>query len=176
MKRRLIFAAAVVLSTILVLVKKPLSYSSSQQKKGRSTCINRKPVILVDTRAHELLMCDMGIGSKVYSIRIGRGGSGKARQGDNKTPLGIYSVGAPRQSRKFGIFIPIGYPTEKQKKAGFSGGDVGIHGPHRLLRWAGSLNSVFDTSEGCVGVSSDQEIKEIADWVSRHMPLEVHIE
>ncbi len=62
-------------------------------------------------------------------VSLGRGGLEKSVQGDRKTPMGTYSIGAPRPSKRFFIFIPIGYPSEKQRVNGFTGGDVGVHGP-----------------------------------------------
>jgi hypothetical protein len=48
---------------------------------------------------------------------------------------------------------------------GYSGSDVGVHGPPRWATWLGSLVNTFDLSDGCVGLARDAEIETIAEWV-----------
>jgi hypothetical protein len=100
-----------------------------------------------------------------YDISIGRGGVGKTREGDLKTPLGVYTLGAPKTSTRFGIFIPVGYPTRAQSAKGFTGSDVGIHGPDRTFACAGVLNVAFNWTQGCLAVADDRFIIEIAEFV-----------
>lgn len=121
--------------------------------------------IIVDVEKHVLELCQEGRLVKTFRIRLGRGGVGKTREGDGKTPLGVYPLGEPRASRRFGTFIPIGYPTEEQRRMGYTGSDVGVHGPPRWAKWLGDLVNTFDLSDGCVGVARDDEIQVIADWV-----------
>ena len=97
----------------------------------------------------------------------GARGVGKTAEGDGKTPLGTYPLSEPRPSQRFGVFIPIGYPTAEQRSKGYTGGDVGVHGPHRWVRWLGSLVNTFDSSDGCVGVATDDEINRIAAWMKQ---------
>jgi murein L,D-transpeptidase YafK len=110
-----------------------------------------------------------------YSVSLGKGGVGKTRQGDNKTPIGTYSLGMPRPSKKFGIFIPVGYPTKSQKKEGYTGGSIGIHGPDRSFTWAGGLNTMIDWTQGCIAVKSDEAIGQIAEWVKAENPKVVYL-
>lgn len=128
-------------------------------------CKGQKNAIVVDTGQHRLLICqeDKKIGE--FSVAIGRGGIDKRKQGDKKTPLGEYSLGAPRPSSQFGIFIPVGYPTLEQMTKGFTGGDVGVHGPSRIFKWLGRFNTWIDWTQGCIAVGTDKEISEIAQWV-----------
>lgn len=65
----------------------------------------------------------------------------------------------------YGIFVPVGYPTPEQRRAGFTGGAIGVHGPHRRVRWAGVFANLLDTTDGCVGIATDDEISRIAAWV-----------
>ena len=123
--------------------------------------------VVVDTSKHRLALCQEDRESETFDIRLGRGGVGKKKEGDGKTPLGIYSLGEPRRSERFGIFIPIGYPSPEQRQQGYTGGDIGVHGPHRWVRWLGSLVNTFDSSDGCVGLATDDEINTIAEWVKK---------
>jgi murein L,D-transpeptidase YafK len=123
--------------------------------------------IVVETSKHRLALCEQGREAAAFDVRLGRGGVGKRSEGDGKTPLGRYALGDPRPSERFGVFIPIEYPTPEQRRQGYTGGDVGVHGPHRWVRWLGSLVNTFDSSDGCVGVATVQEITAISDWVKK---------
>jgi murein L,D-transpeptidase YafK len=106
-------------------------------------------------------------------VALGSGGVGKARQGDKRTPLGSYPLGEPRASQKFGTFIPVAYPTPTQRKRGYTGGAVGVHGPPTRVPWIGRL---FDWTAGCVALASRAEIEEVADWARRAHPVAIHLE
>jgi len=121
--------------------------------------------LVVDLQKHRLALCEKDRAVGTFSVRLGRGGVGKTREGDGKTPVGTYPLGAPRASSRYGTFIPIGFPTDEQKKLGYTGSAVGVHGPPRWVKWLGSLVNTFDSSDGCVGVAHDAEIETIASWV-----------
>jgi murein L,D-transpeptidase YafK len=87
------------------------------------------------------------------------------KEGDNKTPLGMYAIGTPKPSARFGVFIPVAYPTKEQAAAGLTGAEIGLHGPDRHFRFLGRLNVWLDWTAGCVAVESDEAIHEIAAWV-----------
>jgi hypothetical protein len=132
-----------------------------------ATCTTPDARVVVDTARHQLTLCEQGHEAAVFGVRLGRGGVDKTREGDAKTPLGTYILGEPRASDRFGVFISIGYPTPEQRQRGYTGGDVGVHGPHRWVRWLGSLVNTFDSSDGCVGLAKDTEIDAIAAWVKK---------
>lgn len=132
---------------------------------GAGLCNAPDSRIVVDLDKHVLALCEKDAALASFSVRLGRGGVGKTREGDGKTPVGTYSLGEPQSSSRFGTFIPIGFPTEEQKKMGYTGSAVGVHGPHRLVKWLGSLVNTFDSSDGCVGLARDSEIEKVADWV-----------
>jgi hypothetical protein len=140
-----------------------LSCHNSARAAGACTAADAR--LVVETGAHRLALCDRDREVGAFSVRLGRGGVGKTAEGDRKTPLGIYPLGEPRRSDRYGTFIPIGYPTPDQRRRGFTGGDVGVHGPHRWVRWLGSLVNSFDSSNGCVGLATDEEMATIAAWV-----------
>jgi murein L,D-transpeptidase YafK len=77
----------------------------------------------------------------------------------------VYLLGRPRKSSKFWIFIPVGYPTPEQRRKGYTGQDVGVHGPHRLLRWLGPLTNSVSSTAGCIGLGTDEQIEAVAAWV-----------
>jgi murein L,D-transpeptidase YafK len=133
-------------------------------------CAGQGTSIVVHTADSELHLCEGGASTKRFPVALGRKGKGKKAQGDARTPLGTYDLGVPRSSREFGTFIPIAYPTVAERKKGYTGRDVGIHGPKRSFRWAGRINAWFDWTAGCIAVADDPSIKEIAAWVkSKHV-------
>lgn len=138
-------------------------------------CSSHGTSLVVLLEDHSLLLCSNNKAEKEYAVSLGKGGVGKKRVGDNRTPVGTYDLGMPRASKRFGTFIPVGYPTDEQKRQGYTGQAIGIHGPARGFTWAGWLNTAFDYTEGCVLVGSDEAIGEIADWVKQKRPKLIHL-
>ena len=139
-------------------------------------CTGKSTSILVLTQQRHLFLCEDGLKIQSFRIAIGKGGIGKEFEGDNKTPLGTYRVGKPRASEKFGIFIPIGYPTESQRQEGLTGSNVGIHGPHWFFQHLGPLTTLINWTQGCVAVESRRAIGEIAKWLAEKpfVKIELH--
>jgi murein L,D-transpeptidase YafK len=160
----------------IVIVCALASAADAQERAARSPCAGLGTSIHIDTKAHELRLCRANAAVAVHPVAIGKGGTPKRRQGDNKTPLGTYALGKPRPSKIYKTFIPIGYPTAEQGKKGYTGSHIGIHGPKRFLTWLGKLNALFDWTQGCVAVASDAEIDSIVAWVRKRAPAAVHIE
>jgi murein L,D-transpeptidase YafK len=131
--------------------------------------------IVVSSAARRLWLCAGDREVNSYSVRLARNGRGKRTAGDAMLPLGSYLLGAPRESTRFGLFIPIGYPSPQQAAEGYTGGAVGIHGPHRALRWLGELVNTFDTTAGCVGVATDRAMREIAGFARQQRARRITI-
>lgn len=129
--------------------------------------------VLVES--HMLHLCEIGRSAAAFGVRLGKNGLGKRRSGDGKTPLGTYPLGQPRASQRYGMFIPVGFPTPAQKRQGYSGGAVGVHGPDRRVRWLGRLVNTFDTTDGCVGLATDEDMNRITTWVRRVRPHTIEI-
>jgi murein L,D-transpeptidase YafK len=133
-------------------------------------CSSPGAEVVVTTKSHRLWLCDGAQAIASYRVALGRGGADKRVQGDNKTPLGTYALGAPRPSSRFGTFIPVAYPTPEQRARGFTGADVGIHGPDRRFRWMGPANAWFDWTAGCIALATDDEVQAIVGWVRQRNP------
>jgi murein L,D-transpeptidase YafK len=148
----------VFVSTLLLMV--------TAAQPSPSACARVGAAVLVETGARRLSLCQEGRAAESFRVALGTGGVGKKREGDAKVPLGEYPLGAPRASARFGTFILLGYPTRAQRRAGFTGGAVGVHGPARASRFLGSAaNTASDWTLGCIAVGSDAEIQRIAAWV-----------
>jgi hypothetical protein len=126
--------------------------------------------VAIHVAHHELWLCMAGIPAARFRVAIGRGGPGKARAGDNRTPIGTYALGDPRPSARFGTFIPIAYPTIQQASAGFTGGAIGIHGPPRGLDPKTWPLAELDWTEGCIATATDDEVAAIAAFVRERAP------
>ena len=137
----------------------------SRPAHAEDPCRSHDSRVVVQLAKHALALCQDGKAVASFDVRLGHSGTGKSRAGDGKTPVGTYPLGRPRASKRYGIFIPIGYPTADQRKQGFTGGAVGVHGPDRRVKWLGRLVNTFDTSDGCVGLAKDEEMEMIAKWV-----------
>ncbi len=121
--------------------------------------------INVHTKKQILTICNHGTVIKTFKVALGNKGVGKKRAGDKKTPIGLYALSHPRKSNQFSVFIPILYPTKKQLAAGYTGKDVGIHGPTQsssLFNW---LNNLPYSTRGCIAVGKNKHIEYVANWV-----------
>lgn len=66
---------------------------------GQATCPAGENVVLVRTTGKNLALCEAGNSFKIYPVALGWEGTGKRVHDDGKTPLGTYSLGAPRESK-----------------------------------------------------------------------------
>lgn len=138
-------------------------------------CADKEAHIEIYTARRNMHLCSGGKSEARYSVSIGKGGSGKQYEGDNKTPLGRYGLGSPRASEDFHKFVPVDYPTERQRSEGYTGGRIGIHGPHKSYAWLGFLNTIADWTQGCIAVGTNDDIDKVAQWVKQNKPDYVEI-
>lgn len=134
--------------------------------RGAPPCAAGESAVVVDTAARRLSLCDAGDVEGRFRVALGGGGVGKRREGDRKTPLGVYPLGTARRSKAFGIFIPVGYPTRDQKRRGFTGSAIGIHGPARGAAWLGNATTWADWTDGCIALGSDDDVATVVRWMT----------
>lgn len=147
--------------------------------QAHALCVGFDREIVWSQSTQGLYLCKRDRAVKAMRTSIGSNGLGKAAEGDRKTPVGSFWLGAPRKSDRYGLFIPVGYPNEVDLQAGRSGHSVGIHGPLRIPLFA-SACSVTSSLEknwtaGCVAVARDSQITEVAEWVIENWPVRFHI-
>ncbi|ANH13473.1 TPA: L,D-transpeptidase family protein [Legionella pneumophila] len=131
--------------------------------------------INVLTKKRILNICKNGTVVKTFKVALGYKGVGKKKAGDNKTPIGLYGLAHPRKSNQFKVFIPILYPTKKQLAAGYTGRDVGIHGPTQSPGVFSWLNNLPGSTRGCVAVGKNNYIEYVANWVKANPGAKVLI-
>jgi murein L,D-transpeptidase YafK len=97
----------------------------------------QKHVVLVDSRRSRLFVFanDGGRARYVadYYVTLGKNGVDKVREGDQKTPLGVYHVTANLPRSKLTDFygagaFPINYPNEWDKRRARTGHGIWLHG------------------------------------------------
>jgi murein L,D-transpeptidase YafK len=97
----------------------------------------QKHAILVDSRRSRLYVFanDGGRPRLVadFYVTLGKNGVEKTREGDQKTPVGVYHVTANLPRRKLTDFygagaFPINYPNEWDKRQGRNGFGIWLHG------------------------------------------------
>lgn len=103
---------------------------------------------------------------KTYKVALGGQPLGaKDRQGDHKTPEGIYSADRKIPHSQFHKALHLSYPSaadhERARRLGVSpGGDVEIHGLGTQWGRIGSQHLLKDWTDGCIAVTNE-EIDEI---------------
>jgi len=123
-------------------------------------------LIVVEKAAHRMMVFRQGRVQQVYTVALGRGGTGpKTISGDNKVPEGAYRIVGRNPRSAFHLSLRIGYPTRAQaqdalRKGVDPGGDVMIHGIRKGLGWVGSLQNTVDWTRGCIAVTNS-EIEEV---------------
>ncbi len=131
--------------------------------------------INVHTRKKILNICKNGNVIKTFKVALGYKGVGKKQAGDNKTPIGLYGLAHPRKSSQFKVFIPILYPTARQRAAGYTGRDVGIHGPTQSFGIFNFINNLPSATRGCIAVGKNNYIEYVANWVKANPGTKVLI-
>jgi hypothetical protein len=67
----------------------------------RSACQPGETAVVVELQAHRLTLCARGRVEGELDVALGTGGLGKRVAGDNRTPIGVYGLGALRVARYF---------------------------------------------------------------------------
>jgi murein L,D-transpeptidase YafK len=97
----------------------------------------QKHALVVDSRRSRLYVFENLDGRAHYVadyyVTLGKGGIDKAREGDQKTPIGVYHVTANLPRQKLTDFYgagayPINYPNEWDKRLGRNGYGIWVHG------------------------------------------------
>lgn len=129
----------------------------------------------VDSAARVLTLCRDGKEKASFRVALGRGGVDKKAEGDGRTPLGTYPLGQARDSSRYDLLLPVGYPTKEQMALGLTGSAIGIHGPHAAFAWLGAATAWPDWTLGCIALPTRGNIEQIAKWVTTHRVSEIVI-
>jgi murein L,D-transpeptidase YafK len=115
---------------------------------------SQKYVLLVDSRRSRLYVFanDGGVPHLVadYYVTLGKNGMEKTREGDQKTPIGVYHVTSYLPRQKLTDFygagaFPINYPNELDRSKGRNGHGIWLHGTPSTL-----YSRPPRASDGCI--------------------------
>ncbi len=113
---------------------------------------------------------------KTYTVSLGGNPIGfKIREGDRKTPEGIYVLDRHNAHSQYHRSIHISYPNAEDvaraRKLGVpTGGDLFIHGLPNDFKWPSGQQG--DWTDGCIALSN-AEIDEIWRMVPDGTPIEI---
>ena len=130
-------------------------------------------LVRVDKSSRKMYLIEGSRVIRMYEISLGKNHLGpKEREGDQKTPEGVYTLDYKNNKSIYHKSIHISYPNEKDRKnaaeKGWNpGGDITIHGQ------MGDAVSEGDWTEGCIAVSNE-DIEEI--WSMVNIPTTIIIE
>jgi len=133
-------------------------------------------VVLKKERTLQLLSGEKVI--KSYKVALGGDPVGaKTRQGDHKTPEGVYFLDSRNAQSQFYKSIHISYPNAHDRAAarakGLSpGDDVFVHGLPNGYGWVDASHRMKDWTDGCIAVTN-QEMDEIWNAVKDGTPIEI---
>ncbi|MBI5921507.1 MAG: L,D-transpeptidase family protein [Betaproteobacteria bacterium] len=126
--------------------------------------------IVVDTQKSRLYLYQNEKGTPRfvadYYISHGKLGTDKVREGDKKTPIGVYHVTGSLPRQKLGDFygsgaFPISYPNEWDKRNGRNGHGIWLHGTP-----SDTFSRPPKASDGCV-VLANQDL----DALSKNLQI-----
>jgi murein L,D-transpeptidase YafK len=128
----------------------------------------QKHVLLVDSRRSRLYVFSNAEGRPRliadYYVTLGKNGIEKTREGDQKTPVGVYHVTANLPRKKLTDFygsgaFPINYPNEWDKRLGRNGHGIWLHGVPSDV-----YSRPPRASDGCI-VLANNDLDSVAQYV-----------
>jgi murein L,D-transpeptidase YafK len=99
-----------------------------------------------------------------FYVTIGKAGAGKQKEGDNRTPIGIYAISGFKPPRELTDFYGSGaftlsYPNEWDTRQGRNGHGIWIHGSP-----SNTYSRTPRASEGCVVLAND-DLTQLGQYV-----------
>jgi murein L,D-transpeptidase YafK len=134
--------------------------------------------VIVLKKERTLQLLRQGRVIKTFKVALGGDPVGpKERQGDHKTPEGLYILDSRNPHSQFYKSIHISYPSERERSAArqkrvLPGGDVFVHGLPKGYGRVGAGHRATDWTDGCIAVTN-QEMDEIRVAVANGTPIEI---
>lgn len=133
-------------------------------------------VLVKSTR--ELTLFAGGIAVHTYPVALGQHPVGaKEREGDERTPEGLYYIDGRNAHSRYHLSLRISYPEEKDRakaaKLGVEpGGNIMLHGLPPGLGDIGELHLLHNWTDGCVALTNEQ-IEELWRLVPDGVPIDI---
>lgn len=127
-----------------------------------SLLIAKVNLVLVDKDARKMYLVDQNKILKNYDIALGGNPAGhKIKEGDQRTPEGIYYLDYRKENSSFHKALHISYPDRRDialaKERGVNpGGLIMIHGQKNGLGLLSFFTQSFDWTDGCIAVTNNE--------------------
>jgi len=134
--------------------------------------------VVVYKHQRRLVLLSQGKELRSYRVALGGEPNGpKMRQGDHRTPEGLYILDSRNANSHFYKAFHISYPNSKDvaaaRKLGVSpGGDIMLHGLPKEYAFVGKAHTLNDWTDGCIAVSNE-EMDEIWKLIRVGTPIEI---
>ena len=178
-----IFLFIIAFSGIVSAEEAPLIMQPVQtkimSKPGKAQDNPHVDYVVVKKGARKLYLYSGDHVVKTYPVALGKEPTGqKIREGDSRTPEGLYTLDWRNPTSKFFRSIHVSYPNVSQRRnareAGVDpGGAIMIHGQPN--DWVERIKLTFahkDWTEGCIAVEN-QAMLEIWDMVRDGTPIKI---
>lgn len=131
--------------------------------------------IVVNKSKRELELWAKGEVVKKYKISLGKNPIGhKEREGDSRTPEGLYYINDKNPNSGYHLNLGISYPNERDKQASTNpGGDIKIHGLKNGNGFISRFHRFADWTEGCIAVTNS-EMDELFEAVPIGTPIQIN--
>lgn len=171
--------AAIALATVLIMSSSVIVYAKSgidnKQALPKNTVADK---VFVDKSARVLQLLDGDKVIKSYHIALGGNPIGhKQQEGDQRTPIGSYTLDYKNEKSQYYRSIHVSYPNAadkaRAKERGVSpGGAIMIHGQKNGFGALAALTQQRDWTAGCIAVTDD-EMDEIMATVKVGTAIEI---
>lgn len=129
--------------------------------------------IVVEKSARRLTLYAHGAPLKSYHVALGRQPVGaKQRQGDNKTPEGVYAIDFKNPNSGFHKALRVSYPSPADRARVAPGGDIMIHGLPNGLGFLGRTQRFRDWTAGCIALTN-RDVDEVWRAVPAGTPIDI---
>lgn len=122
--------------------------------------------IVVEKAARKMTLFHRGDSVAVFLVALGRNPVGhKERQGDGRTPEGVYRIAGHNPGSRYHLSLAVSYPSAADRAAAArrgvrTGGNIMLHGLPPAFSHYGADHRAWDWTEGCIALT-DSEIREV---------------
>jgi hypothetical protein len=134
--------------------------------------------VVVEKAARKMTLFYRGDSVAVFLVALGRNPAGhKERQGDGRTPEGLYRIDARNAASQYHLSLHVSYPSAADRARAArqgvgTGGNIMIHGLPPAFANYGAGHRAWDWTEGCIALT-DSEIEEVYSAVRLGAAIEI---
>jgi murein L,D-transpeptidase YafK len=155
-----------VIATTLLLIAPPIGAMPQADR------------VLIQKSARQLTLLRNGKPIRSYHVSLGSHPKGaKEREGDERTPEGLYTIDSRNAHSKYHLALHVSYPNAADRARARrlrvrTGGEIMIHGTPNRWRALRFIFEHIDWTVGCIAVS-DHDIEEIWKLVPNGTVVEI---